>query len=413
MCRKNEGEEMKGDTYIAYSSDKDILEKAEYSGVVTSLLKFALEGKRVDTVLVVKARDGNRYNGVPVLITDPEEIIETAGSLHCASPNIARFLTEYLDGASNLKVAVVVKPCDARAIIELVKREQIKLDNLLLIGLTCTGTLAPAKAKAMMKEEFEVDPADVIAEDIEDNKLIIRLKDGTEKEKDLAELEGRGYGRRENCRRCETNIPVMADIACGKWGTTDKNTTFIEVCSEGGSDFIEAAIEASCIKVEDPSGDAKEMRKKKDEAAIELAQQWQERDFASLREMSNEEKFNYWFGQFNQCIKCYGCRDACPICYCKDCYLEADRGLVPPGEIPPDVMFPMVRITHVMDSCVNCGQCQDVCPMEIPLSRLTFLLNKELAGIFKYEPGMDITAMPPLRTVTDAELAVAGVELTV
>jgi formate dehydrogenase subunit beta len=413
MCRKNEGEAMKGDTYIAYSSDKKIAEKAEYSGVVTSLLKFALESGRAEAVLTVKARDGNRYDGVPVLVTDPEEIIETAGSLHCASPNIARFLTEYLDGASDLKMAVVVKPCDAKAIIELVKRTQINLDNLLLIGLNCTGTLAPAKAKAMMKEEFEVDPADVIAEDIEDNKLTIRLKDGTEKEKDLAELEGRGYGRRENCRRCETNIPVMADIACGKWGTTGKNTTFIEVCSERGSDFIEAAIEASSIKVEEPSGDAKETRRKKDEAAIELAQQWQERDFASLREMSDEDKFNYWFGQFNQCIKCYGCRDACPICYCKDCYLEADRGLVPPGEIPPDVMFPMVRITHVMDSCVNCGQCQDVCPMEIPFSRLTFLLNRELAGIFKYEPGMDITALPPLRTVTDAELAVAGVELSV
>ncbi len=402
---------MKGDMYIAYSSDKEIVEKAEYGGAVTSLLKFALESRRADAVLAIKARDGNRYDGIPVLITEPEGVLETAGSLHCTSPNIARFLKEYLDGASNLKIAVVVKPCDAKAIIELAKRIQINLDNLLLIGVNCTGTLPPAQAKIMMKEEFEVDPADVVAEDIEDNKLTIRLKDGTEKEKDLAELEERGYGRRENCRRCETNIPIMADIACGKWGTTHKNTTFIEVCAERGSDFIEAAIEAGYIKVEEPSGDAKETRKKKDEAAIELAQQWQEKDFTSLREMGNDERFGYWFGQFNQCIKCYGCRDACPICYCKDCYLEADRGLVPPGEIPPDIMFPMVRIAHVMDSCVNCGQCQDACPMELPLARLTFLLNRELAGIFKYEPGMDVGELPPLRTVTDEESSLSEVEV--
>jgi len=402
---------MKGDMYIARSSDKEILEKAEYGGAVTSLLKFALESGRVDTVLAIKARDGNRYDGVPVLITDPEKIIDTAGSLHCTSPNIARFVTEYLDGASSTKIAVVVKPCDAKAIIELAKREQIKLDNLLLTGLNCTGTLPSAKAKKMFREEFEVDPDDVVAEDIEENKLTIRLKDGTEKEKDLAELEERGYGRRDNCRRCDINIPVMADIACGKWGTTDKNTTFIEVCSEKGADFINAAIEAGKIEVEQPGGDAIETRKKKDEAAIELAQQWQEKDFASLKEMSTDERFNYWMGQFSHCIKCYGCRDACPICYCKDCYLEADRGLVPPGEVPPDIMFPLVRITHVMDSCVNCGQCQDVCPMELPLSRLIFLLNRELAGIFKYEPGANVSELPPLRTITDQELSISGVEI--
>jgi len=403
---------MKGDMYIACSPDKEILDKTEYGGAVTSLLKFALDSRRVDAVLAIKARDGNRYDGVPILITEPEAVIETAGVLHCASPNIARFLKKYLDGASNLKIAVTVKPCDAKAIIELTKRTQINLDNLLLVGLNCTGTLPPAKAKTMMKVEFEVDPADVVAEDIEDNKLTIRLKDGTEKEKNLTELEERGYGRRDNCRRCETNIPIMADIACGKWGTTDKNTTFIEVCSEKGADFIKAAIEAGKIKVEQPSSDAIETVRKKDEAAIELARQWQEKDFGSLKEMSGDERFNYWFVHFSRCIKCYGCRDACPICYCKDCYLEADRGLVPPGEVPPDTMFPMVRITHVMDSCVNCGQCQDVCPMELPLSRLIFMLNRELAGIFKYEPGMNVSELPPLRTVTDQELSLSSVEVT-
>ena len=213
---------MKGDMYIAHSSDKEIIDKAECGGVVTSLLKFALDNGRVDAALTVKARDGNRYDGIPALVTDSKDIVETTGSLHCTSPNMARFLKEYLNGASDQKIAVVAKPCDAKAIIELAKRYQVNLDNLLLIGLNCTGTLPSAKAKKMFQDEFEVDPADVIAEDIEDNKLIIRLKDGTEKEKDLAELEQKGYGRRENCRRCETNIPIMADIACGKWGARER-----------------------------------------------------------------------------------------------------------------------------------------------------------------------------------------------
>jgi formate dehydrogenase subunit beta len=241
--------------------------------------------------------------------------------------------------------------------------------------------------------------------------LVITLADGTQKERALMQLEEQGYGRRENCRRCETNIPTMADIACGKWGTSDKGTSFIEVCTEKGADLVEAAIASGYISVRQPSLEAVELRRERDNAAIQSAKQWQERDFSSLKQMSSDERFEYWFGQFERCIKCYGCRDACPICYCKDCNLEADRGLVPPGEVPPDIMFPMVRITHVMDSCVNCGQCQDVCIMEIPLSRLIFLLNRELYDIFKYEPGVDIGQLPPLRTVTEQELSLSGVDV--
>jgi len=405
---------MKGDLYWAWSSDKAIADSAECGGAVTSLLKFALDSNQADAVLAVKARDGNRYDGIPVLIDDSDELIGTAGALHSVSANIARCLKEYLDGASDLKVAVTCKPCDAKAIIELAKRNQINLENVLLIGLNCTGTMRPVTAQRMMEEEFGVDPRDVVREDIGDGKLKVTLRDGKEKETELAEMEARGLGRRENCRRCDLNIPTMADIACGKWGTEDRKATFIEVCSERGADLIDRAIEGGYVKVEQPSDQAVESRRAEDWAASELARQWQERDFAEFQAMSTEERFNYWFGpsgQFSQCIKCFGCRDACPICYCKDCYLEADRGAVAGGEIPPDAMFPMIRTVHVIDSCVNCGQCQDTCPMEIPLARLCFMLNRELAQIFKYEPGMDVSARPPLRTVTDEELRVSGVEL--
>lgn len=402
---------MKGDMYLAWSANEENLAKGECGGAVTSLLRFALESKGVDAVLAIKARDGNRYDGIPVLITDPQEVIGTVGALHCASPNIARYLKEYLDGASDMRIAVTCKPCDAKAIIELAKREQINLENLLLVGLNCTGTLPPVAARKMFEEEFGVNPADVVGEDIEDGKLTVRLKDGTERERDLAELEEKGYGRRENCRRCETSIPTMADLACGKWGVVDKKATFIEVCSEEGSALVDGAIEAGCVLVEQPDDEGVEIRRREEEAATELAQKWQERDFAPFKAMSLDERFDYWFGQFSQCIKCFGCRDACPICYCKDCWLEPDRGFVLGGEIPPDAMWPMVRAIHVMDSCVNCGQCQDVCSMNLPLSRFIFMLNREISAIFKYEPGMDVGVLSPCRIVTDEELSISGVEL--
>jgi len=222
---------MKSNLYFARSSDEKIQEKGESGGAVTALLKFALEKKLVDAVLVVKQRNGNRYDGVLSLITDPDDVIESAGALHFAPVNVAKEINKYLDGAKDSKIAVTCKPCDCRAIIELAKRGQIDKANVLLIGLNCTGTVLPVVARKMIKEQYQINPEDVVGEELDNGKLIITLADGTRKQRDLEELEKKGYGRRENCRRCAISIPTMADLACGKWGAKGKKATFIEVCS--------------------------------------------------------------------------------------------------------------------------------------------------------------------------------------
>nr|QNO55427.1 formate dehydrogenase subunit beta [Methanosarcinales archaeon ANME-1 ERB7] len=404
---------MKGDMYLASASDEEILKRGEYGGAVTALLKFALDSGVVDAVLGVKKRDNNnRYDGVLDLITDPGEVIDCAGSLHCVSLNIARNVKEYLDGAKQMKIAVPCKPCDARAIIEIAKRKQIDKDDLLLVGLNCTGTLPPVVAKEMLISEYEVDPNEVVMEDIEGGELIITLADGTKIAKDLLELEKKGYGRRDNCRRCNVNIPTMADIACGKWGVKEgEKKTFTEVCSDKGAELIDNAIKAGVIKVDPPGEDAIEERKRKDREAIELSNKCEAEDLKELREISLDDRLAYWLHQFDRCIKCFSCRDACPICYCKKCSLEPDRGYVKGGEVPPDRMFHLTRLTHDGDSCVNCGQCQDACPAEIPLTRLYLMLNNKLSPMFDYVSGMDVEQKPPLIAAKDEEASIDDIDI--
>ncbi|MFW9846356.1 MAG: Coenzyme F420 hydrogenase/dehydrogenase, beta subunit C-terminal domain [Candidatus Thorarchaeota archaeon] len=394
--------------YFARTTDSRILEETESGGAVTSLLRFLLETGKVDGVVATKAKNGNRYAGVPVLITEPEKLNESTGSLHCSIPNIPRFVKEYLDGASKIQLAVVGKPCDIRAIIELHKREQIDLDNLILIGLNCTGTISPATAKQMFIDEFKVNPNEVISEDIDEGKLSVFLEDGNTKALDLMKLEEKGYGRRENCRRCEINIPIFADLACGKWGCEEEEskTTFIEACSNEGILLIEEAIENGYITADEPDKKSIQRRAEKDRAEKEIAKLWRERDFKPILGLDRSERLNYWLDEFSKCIKCYGCRDACPICYCDHCLLEADRGFLEGGEIPPDTVFPLTRLAHVADSCVNCGQCQDACPMELPLSKLFSLLNAKLNEVFDYIPGLDATQKQPMSNVVIEELQV-------
>lgn len=118
-----------GDMFYVYSEDKNIRNKGEYGGAITSLHKFLLEEGIVDAVIAVK-NGSDLYDAVPTLITDPDKVIESAGSLHCGTFNIAKVITCYLNGAKDMKIAVTVKPCDAMAIVEVAKRVKLTLTML-------------------------------------------------------------------------------------------------------------------------------------------------------------------------------------------------------------------------------------------------------------------------------------------
>jgi Coenzyme F420-reducing hydrogenase, beta subunit len=387
------------DMYYALSPDEEIAASGECGGAVTSILKFLLEEGIVDAVLAVK-KGADLYDAVPTLITDPEEVIKTAGSLHCGTLNMAKVLGTYLDGAHDMKIAVTTKPCDAMTIVELMKRKQISQDNVVMIGINCGGTLPPVQAREMIEKFYEIDPDTVVKEEIAKGNLVIETADDSEKEVSIDELEDQGYGRRTNCRRCETNIPKMADLAMGNWGVIGPQAgkaTFVEVFSQKGAEILDKAIKANVLKVQDPVPKGIEIRANIDKAMVNLANKWQSRDFKESDELMNLDQY---LDEFDKCIKCYGCREACPICFCKECSIESESvNWVPKGEIPPSPMFHFVRMLHMVDSCTNCGQCEEVCPAEIPLAKIFHKINVELQDVFDYHPGYDVEQKPPLSVI--------------
>ena len=70
------------DMAYAYSANDTIKDKGEYGGVVTSIMKYLLEENIVDGILAVE-KGWDLYDAIPTLITDPEDLIKSAGSLHC------------------------------------------------------------------------------------------------------------------------------------------------------------------------------------------------------------------------------------------------------------------------------------------------------------------------------------------
>jgi len=108
----------------------------------------------------------------------------------------------------------------------------------------------------------------------------------------------------------------------------------------------------------------------------------------------NTERFSRWMYEFGKCIKCYGCRNICPVCFCTECSLE-HPSLVEPGILPVDIpIFHLVRATHMAGRCIDCGLCEDACPSHIPLRLLYREVNKIVSTIFDYSPGAGMEKSP-------------------
>ena len=128
-------------------------------------------------------------------------------------------------------------------------------------------------------------------------------------------------------------------------------------------------------------------------------------DVVALESMALSERVSFWLQQYDRCIRCYACRQVCPGCYCQVCMFERDDSLWVgmATEIKEKETFHLGRAYHLATRCIECNECERVCPVKLPLSLLNRKLAKEVYEQFGYRAGLEPVKGPLLTMFAEGE----------
>ncbi|MCK4234551.1 Coenzyme F420 hydrogenase/dehydrogenase, beta subunit C-terminal domain [candidate division WOR-3 bacterium] len=344
---------------------------------VQELLKFLLKSGKVKGVFTLRKINDNGAVAYS-LITGLDMLKDAMPFFPLMPANAGKLLSSLtVRGSVTEPVVAVVRPCELRAFIELVKRKQGSLENLLLVSSTCSG----------------VYPLETSANGNIDKKLS-QYWDAIKRNEIVPDT-------RPTCRGCEHFLPYTADITIALIGKKDiDNQCEIFLNTEKGQQFVDG-IEGEFVEGKLESEEVVSMQnKRKDE---------KKRLFDEI----GIEKFGLkgLIETFGKCIGCHGCSKVCPICYCNLCYSDSKTYEHKPSvyeieikrrgglRVPPDtVSYQIGRLTHVGISCVGCGLCADVCPANIPISTIFLKVGDSVQKMFDYLPGRDVEEQIPVTT---------------
>ncbi len=326
------------------------------------------------------------------LISNPDKLAGAAPLMPAMGVNAASIVAEIArDASANAKVGLFLRPCELRAVVELIKLKQIAPDSLVLIGADCAGTY---KAAGFRK---------------------VRGKDEDFANKHVRDQSG--YAENANfrmaCQMCEYAKPLVFDVNIGFVGMDSDQELWVEAATDRGKALLEGIL----INAKDEPGSRKKALESLSAARkAQTAKRIEELDKVML---GPEKLVEY----FSDCLNCHNCMKVCPVCYCRECFFDSDTFQRDIGEhvrvslrkgatrMPSEtLLFHLTRMNHMMASCVQCGICEDSCPVSIGLATLFKKVSQNAQKEFDYVSGRDLDEPLPLTTFRESEFLKVGEE---
>jgi len=364
------------------------LKDNDITGSINDFLKHLLSSGKVSALLVPQNLPSKKVV-FPVLVSDPNKLHAdvVAPILAASTASIISKMTKVQ--AAPKPIGVVMRSCQIRALIELAKLNQAKLENIIIIGVDCLGTF-PLNTYVEFPEKKT--PTNFIVE--------AWTKKSDDAEKYL----------RSACRVCKDPVPENADIILGFFGQDLEKEILVEAHSDVGKKAL-AGLELEAerdSKVREKA--MKDVREEKTKKRTEFLKQKE-----SIKGIDKFAEF------FDSCVNCHNCRQACPICYCKECLFDSavfdseaykflrraeNKGLM---KMPSDaLLFQLGRMNHMILSCVECGLCEQACPNEIPLMDVFIAVAENAQKEFEYHPGKDVKEKIPMIVYREDEFLEVG-----
>jgi formate dehydrogenase subunit beta len=356
---------------------------------MTTFLRGLLEKGVVDALLVPRHTPAGD-NVVQTLFTDPTRLEGIDPIAPVLPVNSAKLVSDLTETGVVGRLGVVLRSCEVRALIELVKLQQASLDNVVLIGVDCLGT-------------YEMnDYAELAASGNGDlsTELLSQAKAGQ-----LSPHEG--YQFRVACQMCEYPVPQSVDLALGLIGL------------DTGSEILVTASDELAEKLELSPAEMSAARQEAVDGLVAARIAERDRRFAEFRQRVAD--MPSLLAEFSRCIRCHNCMVACPLCYCKECIFRTAtfdhasaqyfrwanrKGAI---RMPTDTLiFQLTRLNHMATSCVGCGMCESACPNDLPVATIFRAVGEKVQALFDYVPGRSLEEELPVATFREDELTSLG-----
>jgi len=270
-------------------------------------IKELLKNKQVELVIgYQRASDG--VSATPCFIENEKDTDLLIWDAYCVY-NLSNYLKDY----PGKKVGIIAKDCDLRSIVVLLQENQLKRENLFIIGVECQGAIDEKRLKSSDTQNQEISFA-------------------------------------QKCKSCQSSNLSISDYVIKDTGEKRKNP----------DDYDE---------------------------------------YEPIRKMevkATSERLKFWQEEFSRCIRCYACRQICPMCYCPKCVAEQTipSWFSKATDLEGNFSWNVTRAMHLAGRCIDCGECERACPVGIPLRDINKKIEKDVKELFSYQAGASAEAKP-------------------
>ena len=223
------------------------------------------------------------------------------------------------------KIGVMVKGCDSRGLVQMFVENGYPRERIVILGIPCNGQIDLKKLSILLTKNGYDLGANLNFDQVE----VIDLND-----KFKLKIKIESEVRNDNELKIELEVPKI-DIIYDKCSNCKYPNPIIQDILITGQTIPRAKLNEGYERV------------------------------TELESMTDSDKWSFWAEKFDRCIRCYACRNICPVCYCKECLTDKwePDWIQKSVNLTENTMFHIMRAFHLAGRCVSCHECERSCPV--------------------------------------------------